>query len=84
MLCVDTVLYILLAVYVEAVMPGDYGIPKPWYFPLTVNNEIRISTDFLVICSCMELSVVGRNFVLFIKPSDAYFCTPEPLLQTGA
>lgn len=37
MLIVDGFLYLLLAIYVEAVFPGDYGVPLPWYFPLTVS-----------------------------------------------
>eukprot|EP00127_Corallochytrium_limacisporum_P006213 Clim_evm30s221 gene=Clim_evmTU30s221 len=32
MLAFDTVLYVLLAVYIDAVRPGDYGVPKKWYF----------------------------------------------------
>uniref|UniRef100_A0A8C0M003 ABC transporter domain-containing protein n=1 Tax=Canis lupus familiaris TaxID=9615 RepID=A0A8C0M003_CANLF len=32
MLVLDSVLYGLVAWYVEAVLPGEYGIPKPWYF----------------------------------------------------
>lgn len=32
MLLVDSVLYLVIALYVEAVFPGDYGVPKPWYF----------------------------------------------------
>ncbi|XP_023309745.1 ATP-binding cassette sub-family A member 3-like [Anoplophora glabripennis] len=35
MLTVDTVLYMLIAIYVEAVFPGEYGVPKPWYFLCT-------------------------------------------------
>ena len=31
----DSLLYALLAWYVEAVWPGQYGVPKPWYFFLT-------------------------------------------------
>lgn len=34
MLIVDTVLYLLLALYVEQVRPGEFGIPQPWYFPV--------------------------------------------------
>ena len=37
MLLVDTVLYAIITWYVEAVRPGEYGIPQPWYFPLTVS-----------------------------------------------
>uniref|UniRef100_A0A8C6DUL3 ABC transporter domain-containing protein n=1 Tax=Moschus moschiferus TaxID=68415 RepID=A0A8C6DUL3_MOSMO len=32
MLLLDSVLYGLVAWYVEAVFPGEYGTPKPWYF----------------------------------------------------
>lgn len=57
MLVVDTVLYLLIALYVEAIFPGDYGVPQPWYFPFTKsfwcgqpryvgkNRHINIRTD---------------------------------------
>ncbi|XP_048350984.1 phospholipid-transporting ATPase ABCA3 [Sphaerodactylus townsendi] len=32
MLLLDSILYGLVAWYVEAVFPGEYGIPQPWYF----------------------------------------------------
>ncbi|XP_053328151.1 phospholipid-transporting ATPase ABCA3 [Spea bombifrons] len=32
MLLFDSFLYFLVGWYVEAVMPGDYGVPQPWYF----------------------------------------------------
>ncbi len=35
MLLIDAFLYGLLAWYIEAVFPGQYGIAKPWYFFLT-------------------------------------------------
>ena len=31
----DTILYLLLTWYIEAVFPGEFGIPRPWYFFLT-------------------------------------------------
>lgn len=34
MLMVDTVVYGVLTWYIEAVHPGMYGLPRPWYFPL--------------------------------------------------
>ena len=34
MLLVDTILYAILVWYIEAVHPGSYGLPRPWYFPL--------------------------------------------------
>lgn len=35
MLLFDSVFYLLIALYVEAVFPGEYGVPKPWYFLFT-------------------------------------------------
>lgn len=34
MFFVDTIIYLLITWYVEAVFPGEYGVPLPWYFPL--------------------------------------------------
>lgn len=45
MLIIDTFLYLLIALYFEAILPGEYGIPKPWYFLFTRNfwcNETTI------------------------------------------
>ncbi|TNN33037.1 ATP-binding cassette sub-family A member 1 [Liparis tanakae] len=35
MMYVDSFLYGVLTWYIEAVFPGQYGIPRPWYFPLS-------------------------------------------------
>lgn len=35
MLLVASVLYLIIALYVEQIFPGDYGVPKPWYFPVS-------------------------------------------------
>uniref|UniRef100_H3C1X8 P-type phospholipid transporter n=1 Tax=Tetraodon nigroviridis TaxID=99883 RepID=H3C1X8_TETNG len=35
MMLVDAALYWTLTWYIENVFPGQYGIPKPWYFPFT-------------------------------------------------
>lgn len=35
MLFIDTIIYLLVALYVEAIFPGEYGVPQPWYFPFT-------------------------------------------------
>uniref|UniRef100_A0A672N7S3 ATP binding cassette subfamily A member 2 n=1 Tax=Sinocyclocheilus grahami TaxID=75366 RepID=A0A672N7S3_SINGR len=34
MLTVDAIVYGVLTWYIEAVHPGMYGLPRPWYFPL--------------------------------------------------
>ena len=36
LLLLDALLYGLVAWYVEAVFPGEYGVPLPWYFFLLV------------------------------------------------
>ncbi|KAL9951119.1 hypothetical protein ACROYT_G043723 [Oculina patagonica] len=33
MMMIDAVIYGILTWYIEAVLPGQYGIPRPWYFP---------------------------------------------------
>uniref|UniRef100_UPI0037E9C7B4 phospholipid-transporting ATPase ABCA1 n=1 Tax=Semicossyphus pulcher TaxID=241346 RepID=UPI0037E9C7B4 len=37
MLYVDATIYALAAWYIEAVFPGEYGIPRPWYFVFQLN-----------------------------------------------
>ncbi|XP_041362406.1 phospholipid-transporting ATPase ABCA3-like [Gigantopelta aegis] len=37
MLLFDSFVYGLLAFYIEAVFPGEYGVPKPWYFPFKIS-----------------------------------------------
>ncbi|XP_074859387.1 retinal-specific phospholipid-transporting ATPase ABCA4 [Carettochelys insculpta] len=34
MMLFDALLYGVLTWYLESVFPGEYGIPRPWYFPL--------------------------------------------------
>lgn len=42
MLLLDSVLYGLVAWYVEAIFPGEYGTPKPWYFFLMVSTDAAV------------------------------------------
>ena len=42
MLFLDAILYALIAWYVEAVWPGEYGIPRPWYFPFMVSKHLHL------------------------------------------
>ena len=37
MLIIDSVIYLIIAWYVEAVFPGEYGVPQKWYFLFTVS-----------------------------------------------
>ncbi|XP_035906185.1 ATP-binding cassette sub-family A member 3-like [Anopheles stephensi] len=44
MLLVDAVLYLLIALYIEQIMPGEFGVAQPWYFPFTKEFWIRSRT----------------------------------------
>uniref|UniRef100_A0A8C2IT77 ATP binding cassette subfamily A member 3 n=1 Tax=Cyprinus carpio TaxID=7962 RepID=A0A8C2IT77_CYPCA len=37
LLLLDSALYALVAWYMEAVFPGEYGVPRPWYFFILVS-----------------------------------------------
>uniref|UniRef100_A0A1Y1MCM6 ABC transporter domain-containing protein n=1 Tax=Photinus pyralis TaxID=7054 RepID=A0A1Y1MCM6_PHOPY len=63
MFAVDAVLYLLVALYVEAVYPGNFGVPRPWYFPLTVSYWCGQGTFLEVEESAMLL----RNTSEFIE-----------------
>lgn len=39
MLFFDSILYLFIAIYVEAIFPGTYGVALPWYFPFTVSTR---------------------------------------------
>lgn len=43
MLLFDSVLYGLVAWYVEAVFPGEYGVPLPSYFFVLVSLTVTLS-----------------------------------------
>lgn len=36
-LAVDAVIFMLLALYVDAINPGEYGLARPWHFPVSVS-----------------------------------------------
>ena len=38
MLIFDCVLFFVIDWYVSEISPGEYGIPKPWYFPVQVRH----------------------------------------------
>ncbi|XP_064201003.1 phospholipid-transporting ATPase ABCA1-like isoform X1 [Anguilla rostrata] len=37
MMLVDSLIYWLITWYIENVFPGQFGIPKPWYFPFSAS-----------------------------------------------
>ncbi|KAK3091888.1 hypothetical protein FSP39_023469 [Pinctada imbricata] len=63
MLVVDTVLYFIVTWYIEAVFPGDYGVPQRWYFPLTKSYW----------CGTSVIEVVPDDKRICIGQNPAYF-----------
>lgn len=39
MMALNGIVYLFMAFYIEAVRPGDYGVPLPWNFLFTVSNH---------------------------------------------
>lgn len=37
MFVVDSAIYMLVALYLEQVLPGPLGTPQPWYFPFRLD-----------------------------------------------
>ena len=75
MFVVDSIIYGLIAWYVEAVSPGDYGVPQPWYFPVLSSywcgrsKEVRM-LEIGTIIECFKTSfrfVFFKLFIVYLK-----------------
>ncbi|KAK5642702.1 hypothetical protein RI129_008869 [Pyrocoelia pectoralis] len=67
MFTVDTFLYMLIALYVEAIYPGKFGVARPWYFPFTLSYWCK-HTNYLEI---------EENEMLL--PTHSEFIEQEPI-----
>jgi len=43
MLVIDAFLYLIIALYVEKIFPGDYGVAEKWYYPFTAKFWCNMS-----------------------------------------
>lgn len=64
LLLFDAVLYGLVAWYMEAVFPGEYGVPLPSYFfllvrPYAARNHLKQSSFLSRFTRCVYLSYVA-------------------------
>lgn len=65
----DSILYLLIALYVEMVMPGDYGVPEKWNFPFTAEfwrgeteyTEEKESSDYNQVNDPLNFEPDPRN-----------------------
>ncbi|XP_052777802.1 phospholipid-transporting ATPase ABCA1-like [Mya arenaria] len=60
MMLIDLVIYALLTWYIEAVFPGQYGIPKPFYFPIKALTTCFISLDET---QCGDAGQLSMNYL---------------------
>lgn len=51
MLIVASCIYLILAVYIEKIFPGNYGVPEKWYFPVDPKYWFR----------CLRVSSGGED-----------------------
>uniref|UniRef100_A0A671MD89 P-type phospholipid transporter n=1 Tax=Sinocyclocheilus anshuiensis TaxID=1608454 RepID=A0A671MD89_9TELE len=59
----DAFLYGVMTWYIEAVFPGQYGIPRPWYFPFTKSYWFGESNTNNTEPTHLELGVYIKNLV---------------------
>lgn len=52
MLIVSSFVYFVLALYIEKILPGNYGIPEKWYFPVDPKYWFR----------CLRVSSGGEDY----------------------
>ena len=89
MLVVDTLIYGLITWYIEAVFPGDYGVPQPWYFPVLPgywcgrSKEVCIH-DHPIIFSKIIIIIVINNLIDFsMYVIDLKYNTERKLYSIG-
>uniref|UniRef100_A0A3Q2Q6M2 ATP-binding cassette sub-family A member 1-like n=1 Tax=Fundulus heteroclitus TaxID=8078 RepID=A0A3Q2Q6M2_FUNHE len=73
MLLVDAVLYWVLTWYIENVFPGQYGIPKPWYFPFTSSYW----------CGMTATTENDPDLLTDSREHNGYFERPPPGVKVG-
>lgn len=68
-LLIAAVLYLMVALYIEKIFPGEYGVPEPWYFPFTrsfwfgQSEYVRITDSSKNVrdSECFEEDPYGKN-----------------------
>ncbi|KAG7255900.1 hypothetical protein CRUP_020940 [Coryphaenoides rupestris] len=75
MMLLDTLVYWTLTCYIEIVFPGQYGIPKPWYFPFT--------RSYWCGTTAAAAAVVDPNSPGDPGVKDGYLEEPTPDMKAG-
>lgn len=73
MMLLDAFIYWVLTWYIENVFPGQYGIPKPWYFPFTASYWCGAASD----------SQFDHDLLKDSAAQNAYLEKPAPNMIAG-
>lgn len=65
MMLIDTAVYLIITWYLDAVMPGEFGVPEPLYFPFTVSKNKELYLLFYISFVCLFFFKFV-SFVLFL------------------
>lgn len=71
-LILDIFFHLLITWYVGNVFPGEFGIPRPFYFPFTVNIEIKIKALYQMI---NVLCSFNNNVLQYLMKIFNVLCT---------
>jgi len=63
MLVFDTVLYMLIAIYLETAFPRNSGYCQPWYYP------IMVSVTGVCVCVCMTIGPSTERYTGKVRVS---------------
>ncbi|ELK38567.1 ATP-binding cassette sub-family A member 3 [Myotis davidii] len=74
----DAVLYGLVAWYIEAVFPGEYGVPKPWNFFLL---EFRVHNTTKLVVKDLSLNVYEGQITVLLGHNGAGKSTTLSILS---
>ncbi|KAF1380568.1 hypothetical protein PFLUV_G00165200 [Perca fluviatilis] len=69
----DAAFYWVLTWYIENVFPGQYGIPKPWYFPFTASYW----------CGTASVTGVDHSLLKDSPVHNEYLEKPPPGIKAG-
>uniref|UniRef100_A0A6Q2XU88 ABC transporter domain-containing protein n=1 Tax=Esox lucius TaxID=8010 RepID=A0A6Q2XU88_ESOLU len=87
MMLIDAFIYWLLTCYIENVFPGQYGIPKPWYFLFTAsywcNKSVVPSADPSQFNDPMEYNGIVANAGVSIRNLVKIYKTGKKLAVDG-
>ena len=59
-LAADAFIYTLLGIYLDQVLPSDYGVPKPWNFCCKCKKRRRIITEDMQPLNDDEMNLVSN------------------------